>query len=175
MTIKHLPEPQFLFQNRQLRWWSLGIAGFQVATCVGQEVLHRSPRCKNSRHFSKKEKLNTNYPKQKVVFICICICVEILSTLKLSQQNSAHSIPPQITAIFTHGSIAHKLMLLDLPTTIWLPALSHLTAEFSHIWLTCQKASGICWLLLPWLIDTLSRQLEVFACCSPNWITAKKD
>lgn len=39
-------------------------------------------------------------------------------------------------------------MLPDLPSTIWLPALSHLTAEFSHIWLTCQKALSICWLLL---------------------------
>lgn len=136
---------------------------------------------KNSRHFSKKEKQNkSNYPNQKIVFICtgisVNVCTEILSTQKLILQNFVHSIPPQITAVLTHRSTARKLILSDLPTAIWLPALSHLSDEFSHIWLTCYKDLSICLLFLPVADrDRLSRQLEVFSCCSPNWIMAKKD
>lgn len=143
MTIKHLPEPQFLFQNGQLWWWSRGIAGFQVAACVGQEVLHRSPRCKNSRHFSKKEKLNTNYPKQKVVFICICICVEILSTLKLSQQNctqyssSNHcNFHPRVncTQIDVTGPTNHHMAASPIAPNCWiLTHLANMPEGFKHL------------------------------------------
>lgn len=145
MTTNHLPETSS-FRSKTGSYdpgpWEQSPTGFEIATHVGREVLHRELRWKNSRHFSKKEKqTNSNYANQKIAFICtgisVSTCTEILSTHKLILQNFMHNIPPQITAIFTHGSIAHNLMFSGLPTAIWLPALSHLSAEFSHIWLTC--------------------------------------
>lgn len=141
-------------------WDERSPLGAESALHVGQEVLHWGQRWKN---FSKREK-QTNKKKQQQSRSAHNR--KTLSTPPSILQNLMCSTSPWAAAIPTRGSMTHGLVQ---------PAPSHLSAQFSLIWLTCYKAFTTCLQFLWADRDVLNRQRETSSCCSPDWTLAIKD